>query len=592
MEHLDIAQLAAEHAGSRGDDSPQKPRHVFNAGVGILVRNATNRRLVESASVQLELQPIDLGETSLDADRLSRCELIVADVFFATRVRHLLSSREERGEGVNPAVIAAIPYKLDEIPGKGSPEHAFDGILPLPQAPALVAAQLSLILYAHRAFARRYQSAIDELQLNRRIFRSVTSGICVVSARQPDMPILYVNPAFEAMTGYGFEEIMGDNCRFLQGPERDQPALTLVREAIRDQREITAILRNFRKDGTPFWNELSLSPIRNREGELTHFVGIQSDVTARVELEVALRESEKLAAVGRLASSIGHEINNPLEAVMNLIYIAERMDAPPAVKEVLALADRELQRVKHITSQSLRFYKQSTSPQAIGCTELLDPVLDLYQSRFQNSRVRVELRLRSSLSIVCMESEIRQVLNNMVSNAIDAMHGTGGRLLIRTRETMEWKSESPGVLITIADTGTGMSQPTMREIYKAFFTTKGIMGTGLGLWISSEIVTRHRGRIRVRSCQRAGASGTVFQLYLPSPSAIRIGLRDRSVCVGSGTGDGAQLRLRDLRAPCVSEASRRAARSGKPGVGPRHRSSSTDWNSARSVRKVARSRKR
>jgi PAS domain S-box-containing protein len=224
-------------------------------------------------------------------------------------------------------------------------------------------------LYAHRAFARRYQSALEELHLNRRIFRSVTSGISVANAQMDDLPLMYVNPAFEVMTGYSLEEVQGRNCRFLQGSERNQPGLTLIREALRDQREVTAIIKNFRKDGTSFWNELSLSPIRNRDGEVTHFVGIQTDVTARMEFEAALRESEKLAAVGRLASSIAHEINNPLESVMNLLYLAQRETDPSQVMTYLGQADKQVQRVSLITSQSLRFYRQSSKPQATGASE-------------------------------------------------------------------------------------------------------------------------------------------------------------------------------------------------------------------------------
>jgi PAS domain S-box-containing protein len=352
--------------------------------------------------------------------------------------------------------------------------------------------------------------------LNRRIFRSVTNGISVANATLPNMPLTYVNPAFEVMTGYSLEEVVGKNCRFLQGGERDQPGLTMIREAIAQKREVTAIIRNFRKDGSFFWNELSLSPIRNRSGEVTHFVGIQTDVTARVEFEAALRESEKLAAVGRLASSIAHEINNPLEAVMNLIYLAQRSEEMPEQKALLATAEKELQRVAQITSQSLRFYKQSTKPQAIGSAELLDSVLDLYLPRLENAHIRVERREHSVQSFVCMQSEIRQVLNNLVRNAMDAM-GWGGRLLIRSREATDWRSGDHGVLITVADTGTGISPESLKNIYKAFFTTKGISGTGLGLWISCEIVERHRGKLKVRSRQRkpGQSSGTIFQLFLP-----------------------------------------------------------------------------
>ena len=494
---------------------------VANAGVGILIHDPINRRLVEGASIHLELVPEVLEEDSLDPETLWRFELVVADEALARRIRRSLLTRDQAETNgfsvIAPAVIAVRQprYEAFAAAEESEDDAVFDGILTLPMQPGPVAAQLSLILYAHRAFARRYHSALEELHLNRRIFRSVTSGISVANAQKPDLPLVYVNPAFEVMTGYSLEEVQGRNCRFLQRGERDQPGLTLIREAIRDEREVVAILKNYRKDGTPFWNELSLSPIRNREGELTHFVGIQTDVTARVEFEAALRESEKLAAVGRLASSIAHEINNPLESVMNLLYLAQQESDLPGVMTYLGQADKEVQRVSLITSQSLRFYKQSTKPTAVKASELLESVLDLYESRAEHSHVRIERRERSSESVVCLESEIRQVLNNLVRNAIEAMGARGGRLLIRSREATDWKTGEKGVSITIADTGSGISEQTMQQLYKPFFTTKGASGTGLGLWISSEIVARHHGRLLVRSRQRKGASGTVFSLFLP-----------------------------------------------------------------------------
>jgi PAS domain S-box-containing protein len=492
-----------------------------NAGVGILIHDPVNRRLVEGASIHLELVPEILEEGSLDVASLSRYELIVAEEALAREIRRSLLSRDEGVHGeagvIAPAVIAVrYPgFEPEEHAAGNSVDASFEGILKLPMQPGPVAAQRSLILYAHRAFARRYQSALEELHLNRRIFRSVTSGISVANAQMDDLPLMYVNPAFEVMTGYSLEEVQGRNCRFLQGSERNQPGLTLIREALRDQREVTAIIKNFRKDGTSFWNELSLSPIRNRDGEVTHFVGIQTDVTARMEFEAALRESEKLAAVGRLASSIAHEINNPLESVMNLLYLAQRETDPSQVMTYLGQADKQVQRVSLITSQSLRFYRQSSKPQATGASELLESVLDLYESRAEHSRVTIERRERSRASVVCLESEIRQVLNNLVRNAIEAMDPSGGRLLIRTHDATNWKTGVAGVAITIADTGSGISEQTMQKLYKPFFTTKGASGTGLGLWISSEIVARHHGRLLVRSRQRASSSGTVFTLFLP-----------------------------------------------------------------------------
>ncbi|MGI4755224.1 MAG: sensor histidine kinase, partial [Janthinobacterium lividum] len=207
-------------------------------------------------------------------------------------------------------------------------------------------------------------------------------------------------------------------------------------------------------------------------------------------------------------------------AVMNLVYLAEQSMPKTSENEeaqkYLSQADEELRRVKLITAQSLRFYKQSTGPEAITCSALLAPIIDLYGPRFSNYHIQAEMRERSSLHIVCLASEMRQVLTNLITNAIDAMRGTGGRLLIRTHESTYWRTDAHGIIITVADTGKGMAKETIGSIYKAFYTTKGISGTGLGLWISSEIVRRHHGHLRVRS--REGR-GTVFQLFLPFQAA-------------------------------------------------------------------------
>ena len=531
MKIEDVKSLAQGVSGTdSGDVAPIDPVPV-KVGVGILMRDGISQRLVEAAAAHLGLVPVTLDVYSVDSKALSELELIVVDRSISPQIRSLMSRREEGAEGINPALVVVTDRRLDAAsqsmdgagPAIASSEWTskaasifFDGELVLPLEPAALVTQLSLILYAHRAFARRYHSALEELNLNRRIFRSVTSGISVANARLPDLPLVYVNPAFEVMTGYALEEVQGKNCRFLQSEDTNQPGRTLIREAIGSGREMVTVIKNYRKDGVPFWNELSLSPIRNRHGELTHFVGIQTDVTARVEFEAALRESEKLAAVGRLASSIAHEINNPLESVMNLLFLARRADDLADIKQYLGVADKELQRVALITAQSLRFYKQSSKPQATKCADLLDSVVDLYSGRMLSANVTCEVRDRTTRSIVCLESELRQVLNNLIRNAIDAMRGRGGRLLIRSRDAVSRKTGSPGVTITIADTGSGISAETMKQLFTPFFTTKGIGGTGLGLWISSEIVDRHQGRLKVRSSQRAGCVGTVFELFLPS----------------------------------------------------------------------------
>ena len=486
--------------------------------VALLVAEASQRRLLEGVASHLHLRPQALDIESLQGAELLRYELILADEALGTRIRSLLKVGQRTAPRLQPSLIAITGRSLDEFRDDSG---TFDAVLSIPASSNELAARLGVALYAHRSFAARYQPSLEELDLNRSIFRSVTNGISVADAREPDLPLLYVNPAFELITGYSLEESVGRNCRFLQRGEDAQPGLTLIREALREGRETRVTLRNYRKDGTLFWNELSLSPIRNHTGELTHFVGIQNDVTERVEFEKALRESEKLAAVGRLASSIAHEINNPLEAVTNLVYLARHTaEGEPIDDEssnYLRQAEEELQRIKLITAQSLRFSHQSTSPEAVTCDDLVTSVLDLYKARLANYHLQPNVRLRATEHVAVLVSEIRQVLSNLVANAIDAMKGLNGTLYLRTREATEWRSGARGVLLPIADTGRGMPAAVRENIYKVFFTTKGAAGTGLGLWISSEIVARHRGSLRVRTRQMGNGTphGTVFQLFLP-----------------------------------------------------------------------------
>ena len=262
-------------------------------------------------------------------------------------------------------------------------------------------------------------------------------------------------------------------------------------------------------------------PRREADGTISGIIVLGVDVTESKRAELALMQTEKLAAVGRLASSIAHEINNPLESVTNLLYLARETAWNPETREYLAIADRELRRVSVIANQTLRFHKQSSKPQSITCEDLIGSAISVYQGRLVNSNVEVERRKRAKHPVLCFEGEIRQVLSNLIINAIDAMHPRGGRLLMRSREGTDWKTGRKGLILTVADTGSGMSPDTAAKIFEPFFTTKEIGGTGLGLWVSHEIVQRHGGTLAVRSSQREGRSGTVFTLFLPFEAVVR-----------------------------------------------------------------------
>ena len=257
-------------------------------------------------------------------------------------------------------------------------------------------------------------------------------------------------------------------------------------------------------------------PRRDADGNISGMIALGIDVTESRRAEQLLLQSEKLNAVGRLASSIAHEINNPLAAVTNLIYLAQHSAVEPEVQRYLASAEVELRRVSAIANQTLRFHRQSTNPKQITGAELIDATVPLYQGRLQNAHVIVERRDRGSHRVTCFEGEILQVLSNLIGNAIDAMiPRSGGRLLIRSREGTDWRTGRRGIILTVADTGCGMSPHTLTRIFEPFFTTKGQKGNGIGLWISRGIVDRHHGVLTVRSRDSAEGSGTVFALFLP-----------------------------------------------------------------------------
>ncbi len=304
-----------------------------------------------------------------------------------------------------------------------------------------------------------------------------------------------------------------DDCEFI---------MKSLQPVIEGSKELNSEFRVYWPDGSVHWISGRGKPVLSPEGKTLRIVGTNIDVTERKLAEAALLQVEKLAAVGRLATSIAHEINNPLESVTNLLYLARSAtELAPQTQEYLDVAERELRRVSVISNQTLRFHKQSSNPTAVTWDDLVGSVLSINQGRLVNSKIQIERRDRTYKQVLCFEGEIRQVLNNLVGNAIDAMRPVGGRLLLRSRETTDVQSGERGLALTIADAGHGMSREVLDKIFQPFFTTKGMSGTGLGLWVSQEIVNRHRGRLRVRSSQRTEHTGTVFVLFLPFHAATR-----------------------------------------------------------------------
>ena len=239
------------------------------------------------------------------------------------------------------------------------------------------------------------------------------------------------------------------------------------------------------------------------------------DVDEQRRAESALRESERLAAVGRLASSIAHEINNPVDAAMGLVYLARERSQDTDVKGLLQSAEDELKRVANIATETLQLHRQAAGRELILCADLFRSVLTLHSNRLLRRKIQVEQRDRSIEAFPCCEGEIRQVLNNLVANAVDAMM-PGGRLVLRSRTGMDWATGRPGIVLTVADNGSGMDKQTLAHVFEPFYTTKGRNGSGIGLWISTDIVARHQGSMRIRSSSSVVRHGSVFRIFLPA----------------------------------------------------------------------------
>ena len=268
-----------------------------------------------------------------------------------------------------------------------------------------------------------------------------------------------------------------------------------------------------------YWT-VSYFPVYGADGNIQAITAASLEITQQKKAELALMQSEKLAVVGRLASSIAHEINNPLESVTNLLYLAETSATLAEARQYIQTAEIELRRASAITTQTLRFHKQSTKPQEIPPSELVNSVISVYQGRIVNTGIHIVRRFKPTRRIRCFDGEIRQVLSNIISNALDAMPN-GGTLCLCSRNATNWKTGEHGIAVTIADTGHGMDAVTLQKLFNPFFTTKGIIGTGLGLWVSKEIVDRHRGLLQVRSSENPAHRGTVFTLFLPFDAATR-----------------------------------------------------------------------
>jgi PAS domain S-box-containing protein len=320
------------------------------------------------------------------------------------------------------------------------------------------------------------------------VIESMPHGV-YIARRSDSVPSLRLNRCAREMSGAEFPKEFSTLERALDGKTSEETM------------EVRS--RWIQSIATPIW----------LNGDIIGGVAVNTDVTEKRLQNEALRRSEKLAAVGQLTSSIAHEINNPLESITNLLYLMRLSDSLEEMQEYAAIAQGELARVTEITLQTLRFHRHHNKPMNVDMEDLIRSVLALYTGRLLVRKITAEFRLRKSPLVICLEGEIRQVLNNLVRNALDAM-SIPGRLLVRLSPSYDQVRGRSGVRLTVADTGEGIRSEIAARLFEPFQTTKELTGTGLGLWVSKGIVEKHGGYIRTRS-QWGEKHGTVFAVWLP-----------------------------------------------------------------------------
>lgn len=331
---------------------------------------------------------------------------------------------------------------------------------------------------------------------------------------QPDNPILFCNQAFRHMTGYAEHEVIGRNCRFLQGPATDPATLRRIRAAIEAREDVSEELFNYRKDGTGFWNALYISPVFDSDGKLLYFFGSQIDVTRRKEAEAVLQQSQRMETLGALASNVAHEFNNLMTIVVASIERADAAASDERQRRHLERADWGARRAGRLTQQMLSFARrQFLDGQAADLGELVRE-LDGILAQVPGPDVTLDFDLAEAPLPVRLDTgQFELALINLVRNAGDAM-AQGGRVTIATRACDD---EAGWVEISVADTGTGMTPEVARRAGEPFFTTKERgRGTGLGLSMVQGFVGQSGGRLRIDS---APGRGTTMRLVFPRMEA-------------------------------------------------------------------------
>lgn len=401
----------------------------------------------------------------------------------------------------------------------------------VPVIPEVLRAKIAIFVELHRKthqlealnndLERRVAERTEDLRRGEEQFRTRAELLELASeaimVRDVEGNIQFWNTGAENLYGWRREEVIGrDIHRMLR------TVFPISREeteaALREHRSWQGNLIQKARDGSEII--VACRKTMNHEGNAV--LEVSRDITSQLQAEEVLRETEKLAAMGRVAGIIAHEINNPLAAITNIFYLLRNHPSLDEEAQRFAeVAEKELQRVAHITRQTLSFYRESKQPISVPIEEILDDVLELQERGIQTSHIAVRKEYRSSCIVQGFPVELRQIFLNLIGNAIQAMPESG-ILRIYVREATDWTMQRHGTAISIVDTGPGIRPEDAKRLFQPFFSTKSTKGTGLGLWISKGIVQKYNGRISCRTYRHTGGCMTCFRVFLPVTGKSRI----------------------------------------------------------------------
>ncbi len=372
---------------------------------------------------------------------------------------------------------------------------------------------------------RADESYAREQWLNTTI-RSIGDAVIACDA---EGHVSFMNRVAEQLTGWSEDEAHGRSLHeiFPIFNEETRAAVENPVDKVRRLGTIVGLANHtflVSKNGKEIHIDDSGAPIRSSDGRMIGIVLVFRDISDRRISESALMRAEKLATAGRMAASVAHEVNNPLEGLTNLVYIARHSEDFAEVRQLLSQAEGELGRIAHITRQSLGFYREASSPALFRPTSVVREVTDFYSRRAENQGIALRVNINTETQVVGISGELRQILSNLVANSLDACP-RGASIRVEANSAIDPRNPTrTGVRITVADNGCGIESKHLESIFEPFFTTKKDTGTGLGLWVCRQLVHKHGGTLQVRSATAGSRLGTAFSIYLPQqggPSLIQ-----------------------------------------------------------------------